>query len=241
MHLGGGVFDITEFGAIPNDELDDRAAIQAAVDAAAAAPNGGVVFVPAGEFHTSGTILLPRSSSKPIGIKGVSAQSSAIKAGQAIAAETTPVVAFAWVPGQHPTWVSVADVTIARSNPGFDFQHSQPSDSERIRHCSMSNARFHALSGGSEAVLHIVGALECSLDNVVVQGGNTGFYLVNSSHVAVVNFHTDQDHQKVNGLRISTRRAVTFASPAGSPSRRPPTTSSRSSSTALAGSRPRAA
>jgi hypothetical protein len=42
-------FNVTDFGAIPNDGLDDVAAIQRAVDAAAAA-GGGVVKFPKGKF-----------------------------------------------------------------------------------------------------------------------------------------------------------------------------------------------
>ena len=43
------VFDVTEYGAIPNDDVSDQPAIQAAI--AAAEENGrGVVFFPPGEF-----------------------------------------------------------------------------------------------------------------------------------------------------------------------------------------------
>ena len=43
------IFDVTEYGAIPNDALSDQKAIQAAIDAAEA--NGrGIVFFPPGEF-----------------------------------------------------------------------------------------------------------------------------------------------------------------------------------------------
>lgn len=44
------VFDVTSFGAVPNDGASDRDAIQAAIDAAEA--NGsGIVFFPPGRFH----------------------------------------------------------------------------------------------------------------------------------------------------------------------------------------------
>lgn len=45
----GPVFDVTRFGAVPDDGRDDIDAIQKAVDAAAAA-GGGVVLLPAGQF-----------------------------------------------------------------------------------------------------------------------------------------------------------------------------------------------
>ena len=43
------MFDVTDFGAVPDDDRHDRDAIAAAVDAAAAA-GGGVVFFPPGRF-----------------------------------------------------------------------------------------------------------------------------------------------------------------------------------------------
>ena len=47
--VGHPIFDVTNYGAIPNDGLSDQKAIQAAIDAAQ--ENGrGVVFFPAGKF-----------------------------------------------------------------------------------------------------------------------------------------------------------------------------------------------
>ncbi len=46
------VFDVTLYGAKPNDGLDDTKAIQNAVDAAGA-QGGGVVFFPCGTFHVN--------------------------------------------------------------------------------------------------------------------------------------------------------------------------------------------
>ena len=47
--MEGPIFNIVDFGAKADDEKSDRAAIQAAIDAAAE-QGGGVVFVPAGRF-----------------------------------------------------------------------------------------------------------------------------------------------------------------------------------------------
>lgn len=51
------LIDVTAFGAIPNDGLDDRAAIQAAI---ASASSGDTVFIPTGSFHVSNSII-PKS------------------------------------------------------------------------------------------------------------------------------------------------------------------------------------
>ena len=57
--VSGPVFNVTDYGAIPDDYRSDRDAIQAAILAAEAA-NGGVVFFPPGRFHLN-TISEPGS------------------------------------------------------------------------------------------------------------------------------------------------------------------------------------
>jgi len=51
------LIDVTAFGAIPNDGLDDRSAIQAAI---ASASSGDTVLIPTGQFHISNSII-PKS------------------------------------------------------------------------------------------------------------------------------------------------------------------------------------
>ena len=48
----GPVFNVTDFGAIPNDGKDDSKAIQMTVDAAGK-KGGGVVFFPVGRFDVN--------------------------------------------------------------------------------------------------------------------------------------------------------------------------------------------
>jgi len=55
------VFDVTAFGAIPNDGLDDTLALQAAL-AMAATNSGGIVYLPRGRFQCNGTLQIsPRT------------------------------------------------------------------------------------------------------------------------------------------------------------------------------------
>jgi len=51
-------FVVTDFGAIPNDGLDDTLALQAAL-AQAATNGGGIVYLPRGRFQCSGTLVIP--------------------------------------------------------------------------------------------------------------------------------------------------------------------------------------
>ena len=45
-------YDVTAYGAVPDDDMDDRDAVDAAIRAAEAA-GGGIVFFPPGRFHLS--------------------------------------------------------------------------------------------------------------------------------------------------------------------------------------------
>ena len=54
-------FDVTAFGAIANDGLDDTVALQAAL-AAAATNGGGVVYLPRGRFQCNGTLVIPTNT-----------------------------------------------------------------------------------------------------------------------------------------------------------------------------------
>ena len=48
--LIGQVYDVTNYGAIANDNISDKQAIMDAISAAESNPNGGVVFFPSGRF-----------------------------------------------------------------------------------------------------------------------------------------------------------------------------------------------
>ncbi|MFH1155313.1 MAG: glycosyl hydrolase family 28-related protein [Pseudomonadota bacterium] len=58
--IQGPVFDVTQtrFGAVPDDDREDTAAIQAAIDAAAVA-GGGVVYLPGGRYQIHSTADSP--------------------------------------------------------------------------------------------------------------------------------------------------------------------------------------
>ena len=51
-------FEVTSFGAVPNDGMDDTDALQAALDAAGA-NGGGTVYLPRGRFQCNATLRIP--------------------------------------------------------------------------------------------------------------------------------------------------------------------------------------
>lgn len=63
--LAMATIDIRDYGAIPNDDLDDSAAIQAAINAANSA-NGQEVFFPAGSYNIETTVTY-KSNAKLVG------------------------------------------------------------------------------------------------------------------------------------------------------------------------------
>lgn len=57
---GSNIIDVTQppYNAVKNDSGDDTSAIQSAVNAAISANNGSIVYMPAGNYHISGTVTL---------------------------------------------------------------------------------------------------------------------------------------------------------------------------------------
>jgi hypothetical protein len=52
------VYAVTAYGAVPGDGVDDTVAFQAAIDAATAHPQGGIVHVPAGTYVISDSLVV---------------------------------------------------------------------------------------------------------------------------------------------------------------------------------------
>lgn len=55
------IFDVTDYGADATGTMDTAAAIQNAIDAAGAAPMGGVVLLPAGRYRIDGALTVTHS------------------------------------------------------------------------------------------------------------------------------------------------------------------------------------
>jgi hypothetical protein len=117
----GHVFNVRAYGAVGDGVADDTAAIQAAYNTAAAA-GGGIVFLPAGIYRITGSILL---SSSLVSILGGGIPNLEPVAGGAIirpSAQTFP--AFATSGQAHHWWVGnlgvdygVATGNVPATNP----------------------------------------------------------------------------------------------------------------------------
>jgi hypothetical protein len=56
--ISGAVFNVLDYGAVGDNTNDDTSAIQAAIDAAAV--NGGTVFIPAGTYKCTATLIMAK-------------------------------------------------------------------------------------------------------------------------------------------------------------------------------------
>lgn len=56
------LFDVSAFGAVPDDDLDDTAGLQAAIDAASQAGAGAMAYVPSGKFLVNDTLRVSGSN-----------------------------------------------------------------------------------------------------------------------------------------------------------------------------------
>jgi hypothetical protein len=91
-----------DYGAVGDGVTDDAAAIQSAIDAAAAQTNGGTVFIPAGVYLVGVTLLIKTK----VFLRGDSMRSTRIKAKNALNASVIGV------PDLEQYWYGLRDLTI---------------------------------------------------------------------------------------------------------------------------------
>lgn len=72
------MFNVREFGAFGDDDANDVAAIQLAIDTAVQA-GGGVVFFPAGRYRINAAVTIPVMTDKSVILKGSGMRSTYIK------------------------------------------------------------------------------------------------------------------------------------------------------------------
>ncbi|AKJ65371.1 LamG-like jellyroll fold domain-containing protein [Kiritimatiella glycovorans] len=111
-----GIYDVTDYGAAPNDDTDDSAAFQAALDGALAY-GGGIVHIPAGDYHV-GTCASRRMDSCRLTLRGQGIGVTTIYA-------TGTGGVFRVVSDRRGSQITVRDMTVLADRPGagtaFDF------------------------------------------------------------------------------------------------------------------------
>lgn len=114
------VFDICDYGAVPDDGLSDRAAFESAVQAATASGRGAVVYVPAGryELHDSdapnapiiidGDNIVLRGAGRDRSILSMSAPGKAV---DATLWNTPELLSFRYVRSRSDEQLRLCDIT----------------------------------------------------------------------------------------------------------------------------------
>lgn len=132
-------FKVTDYGALPNDELSDEPGIQAAIDAAQKNKSGGVVFFPAGKYLLSAdtnnrqqirvtqpNIVLKGSGSGPGGTEIHQANMWVNKRSILFQANETKPRKLATLTKDAPRegfWVEVADASALREGQDVVLRH----------------------------------------------------------------------------------------------------------------------
>lgn len=200
-------FNITKYGANPADFNDDTAALQAAIDAAAAS-GGGTVYIPAGEYDISDSLVLPRSATRPIVFQGEGRQITRI-ATEGNLPSSKPVITFSGTGAAKD--FAFRDLQIGRTTPGVVFYHDQPTPGTTLWRASFERVVFAApddTDGVAPGVpsfdlVHIEGAVFSFMDDVAFIGGDTGLRLVDSLYVDLHRLNTEQDLQVNHGVVLS--------------------------------------
>lgn len=216
LGVGGEVFNVKAFGATGTGAGDDRPAIQAAVDAAHAAPHGGVVYFPAGEYNIcNGSITLPRSYTKALTLRGDGPTISILRAGSsgvctgsnAPLTSGQPVITFNSTANLTSVHYTFEGMQISRDTTGVVFYHWQPTLSEaweRLRYAVFRDLVFVAPDLAAAPVVHIQGAQFVRFENVVTDGGEVGIRMEDGSHVTMEDVRAPHsDHSSTNGIYIA--------------------------------------
>lgn len=203
------VFNVVDYGADPaGNGADDHPAIMAAIHAAAAAPHGGEVYFPRGEYDVSESIVLPRSYTRPLILRGDGRYVSLITTlpGAGGLGSQEPVIDFDPSQSSPSRFYGFRDLQISRRNDGYVFRHTLTDDVARLHEAVFERVIFIAALAPGEArstdLVLIQGARLCTMNDVNFDGGLTGLVLEDSSHVSIRDSGTFVDHASTNGIRL---------------------------------------
>src|SRR5262249_3718522 len=130
-------------------------------------------------------------TNKPIVLRGDGAQVSDIRGGtnnacgNAAVPSNAPLIQFEFA-STSPQLYGVEDLQLSRDTAGTLYSHGQPPDSERLTYAYFRNLYLNgptnASSANPYALLEIKGGLYVTIQNVVVDGGEEGIRMIDSSH-----------------------------------------------------------
>ncbi|MCM3628291.1 NPCBM/NEW2 domain-containing protein [Paenibacillus glycanilyticus] len=154
---GGNMISAADYGANGQDGLDDRAAIQAAVDAASA---GDTVLIPKGTYQLSGTV----TGKSDVSIRGEKRDKTIV---QFTSAADTYMFYL-----HNVTNASVSDLTLDASGSQIAMSAvvSEGGSKNKMRNLRVQN--FIATEGFGPHALYVVGSTHVSIsDNIVANIG----------------------------------------------------------------------
>ena len=215
--FGESVINVKEkpYDAYGDDLHDDTAAIQAAIDDAAAITETGrkvIVYIPTGIYQTRRSLVIPRigwPGTGSLSIVGDGVNNTRF-ADSGYLAVNAPMWTFDSTPDTATAYMTFSDMSWSRSGDGKIFEHLQLTDdeiTERLIRCTFKNLHIRGKTSttGSTTtpLLHIQGGIECPFYNVWGDGGQIWAHFENCSHMYTYGFGTSTDTYSKNGFLIS--------------------------------------
>jgi hypothetical protein len=167
---------VKEFGAVGNGNADDTSAVQAAIDFVFAQTNGGTVYIPAGEYRLTASLVLPKSIVKTIRLVGDGPRATTFYSGSSIASGT-PVVRWDTSASGSCQLQSIEGMQIARLNGGPLVQFRQNAGStgasgDRLSVVLKGLVLRQSTSAGQDPNLDIEYSLKSYYERIWIEGGH---------------------------------------------------------------------
>lgn len=228
------LYNVRDFGAVPNDGVSDSVAIEAAIEAAQAG-HGGIIYFPAGEYTIGTTITLPKlrfSNGFPLYYVGDGMFATSLRAEADALSPTQPVL-------MHPddnnavSGGGIIGMSISRASHGTVFQHWTADDvNGRMYHYLIRDVMFQGADYGkcdrpvqghpdqcngvgpdqSQAeVVKLNHVHDTIIENVIVNGEETALRLDHSSRVTLRNIHMSLDDYTRSFIRIQAGGSHTLS------------------------------
>jgi hypothetical protein len=192
-HLGVGIYNVLDYGAVGDGQTDDTAAIQAAIDAAATA--GGTVRIPAGNYALTTVALSSGVTLEGTGFGNDPDDSQKFGTVLLISGANYGVQ----IGGKsHEAFINVRDLTIVGTSigrAGIRIGYHQADAGHYVTNVLIENVQISGFTGSAAAHdvstdepaatgaagIYIARGITCTLRNVHVAGNYYGIF-ENSNH-----------------------------------------------------------